>query len=102
MELSLRQFSLKSEEFLAVDRVEEDSEGRTVTVRRYASPLGLRAQDVMLLKKKCSQHIESIVARGWSLQDPSPFELSSLSSKILAALDRFWRLSTIPAIVSHA
>jgi hypothetical protein len=103
MQLSLRHFSPRNKEFLAVNRLDENSQGRILTVRRYASPLGLHADDVMLLKKKCSRHIQLIVASRLDSQDEENCERFGFSSKIFAVIDRYRRASsTILAAVSCA
>lgn len=100
MELTLRRFISSNKDFLAVDVLNEDCEGRLIAVRKCAPPVGLPTADVILLKKKCLQHIKGIVASSLSPREYVTGEEPDLSWRILEAIDRFRKASRRPEIVS--
>jgi hypothetical protein len=104
MILSLREFNATREDFLDAQRIEEvdgDSDRNLKIVLRKALPLGLPLSDVILLKRQCLQHIRSILSSSRNSQEKELGETSVISSKVLAAVERYRISSRAGSAVSN-
>ncbi|KAF4627341.1 hypothetical protein G7Y89_g10813 [Cudoniella acicularis] len=91
MVLPLRGFCAVDEEFLAVERIDEEASTleQVKLVRRYALPLGIPSADTILLKKLCLQHIKSIISQDRDSSEGEFGEISVISWKIFNAIERY-------------
>jgi hypothetical protein len=104
MNLSLREFHTTKQNFLDVQRIEEfgsDSERDLKIVVRKALPLGLPLSDVILLKRQCLQHIRCIISSSRNPLETEFGETCIISSKVLAAVERYRISSRSGSVVSN-
>jgi hypothetical protein len=100
MTLNVRVFRAQEQDFLAVRRLNigapTNSLPSDVTVECHALPLGLPNKDIILLKRKCSEHLKSMVSEesDWSLGNIEIEGGSGLPWRVFYLVERYRRKST--------
>ena len=100
MTLNVRVFRAQEQEFLAVHRLDAgaltNSLPSDATVECHALPLGLPNKDVILLKRKCSEHLKSMVSEesDWSLGNVGIEGGNGLPWRVFNSVERYRRRST--------
>jgi hypothetical protein len=100
MTLNVRVFRAQEQDFLAVRRLNTGAPTNSlpsdVTVECHALPLGLLNKDVILLKRKCSEHIKSMVSKetDWNLGNVEIEGGNGLPWRVFNSVERYRRKST--------
>jgi hypothetical protein len=100
MTLNVRVFQAREQDFLAVRRLNTGAPTNSlpsdVTVECHALPLGLPNKDVILLKRKCSEHLKSMVSEesDWRMGNVEIEGGNGLPWRVFNSVERYRRKST--------